>query len=418
MTTHINHTRRLHQQRIMNITEAIPQDQTDISFGAFAGEEFQRYAVGHHEIARAFGRRGIVLVHNDPNFEASIGNVYTLAVSGNRNQIYLANPNGSYNSCYDPLYGLRAGDVLDAIVPVPANSYVINDIQSLRSALNDYLHIMQWQFEKNSAPFGAYPYNLDLLIQLVSMPFPELERNVLAFLPSSLASMISTRLSAQDIQQRVYNAVHSFAQKLSLSLWKRRDASSHSRLSIISSVMNRDMISIYVPSSRSEILDYLSVELKALNDQNVPYLLVTSGISIHNSDSFSRLFLDDHLHVNYTTGILAEDLSTVIGDDSPSSKLASVFTQIQEMFVFECASTISASPFSEGIGQYYRRLQETSTSTQHAPFHFFASHGYATNQHEVQQAVINPEELINLGAGCLLYGKNYSVPVLVSYFTL
>ena len=52
------------------------------------------------------------------------------------------------------------------------------------------------------------------------------------------------------------------------------------------------------------------------------------------------------------------------------------------------------------------------------PFRIFSSHGHGMAQREVQQAVVNPEELTRLGDGCLLYGKNHPIPILIQHFTL
>ncbi len=416
--THITHTRLLRQIRQISVGDAVPQDNTDISFGIFGGEDFQRTQVGLHEIARCIGKKGVVLIHNDPNIEYSLSRIYSISAQRNNYVMYLANSNGSLNSSYDPLYGLRMADVVDVIAPLSPDTRIMTDVQSLRSTITDYLSIMQWQFSQNSSAFGDYPFNLNLLIELTAMPYTKLEQNVLAYLPSDLAGSISTRLSSPEAQQRAYNAVLSFAQILSKSLWTRSSAAAHTRLSIIRAVRERNLISIYVPGSSPGILDYLSAELKALNDMSIPYLLVSCGISIQNSTSFSRLFLDNHTQLNYTTGILAEDLTGVIGNDPSGSNLTDVFAQTQEMFIFECASVHSATPFSNGIGQYYRRVIETHSESSRAPFQIFSGRGYGHTEHETQQAVINPEELIRLGAGCLVYGKNYTIPVLVDFLTL
>ena len=83
-----------------------------------------------------------------------------------------------------------------------------------------------------------------------------------------------------------------------------------------------------------------------------------------------------------------------------------------------CSSTLAAAPFSAGIGQYYRQVTERHMDKHREPFRIFSSHGHGMAQREVQQAVVNPEELTRLGDGCLLYGKNHPIPILIQHFTL
>ena len=261
-------------------------------------------------------------------------------------------------------------------------------------------------------------YDLDLLLELTRMPYSDLERNVLAFLPQPLSGQLMGRLSQSGSQQKAFHAVRAFAQAMNKCLWTPRGFAGHTKLSIIQAVREKCLISIYVPGSRSEILDYLAVELQALNDQNAPYLLVTSGITLPNSPRFQSLFLQEHSAMNYATGILAEDLSSAVQTDASDRTQAALFGQLQELFVFACSSTLAAAPFSAGIGQYYRQVTERHMDKHREPFRIFSSHGHGMAQREVQQAVVNPEELTRLGDGCLLYGRNHPIPILIQHFTL
>ena len=122
--------------------------------------------------------------------------------------------------------------------------------------------------------------------------------------------------------------------------------------------------------------------------------------------------------MNYATGILAEDLSSAVQTDASDRTQAALFGQLQELFVFACSSTLAAAPSSAGIGQYYRQVTERHMDKHREPFRIFSSHGHGMAQREVQQAVVNPEELTRLGDGCLLYGKNHPIPILIQHFTL
>lgn len=427
---HINYFRNIHHIPRQSIREAIPQGYFNTSFAAFGGTKNQRDLVGLYQISRVIGHKGIVLIHNDPDFASRLGYVYEIDPSIQRRTnvptMYLANTNGSQNSFYDPFYGLSASNILDAIAPLPSDGRMPADVSLVRSILADYLEIMNFQYQNHKTVFGQYPYNLDLLYELTKMSFSELNRTVLSFLPRNRFDNLASRLSSAESQQKAFNAVRSFALSLNTCLWTRKGFSNHSKLSIISSVATRNLISIYVPGSRKEILDYLAIEFKALNDTNTPFLLVVSGISVNESSEFKKLFLNNHIALPYSTGILSDDLTGIVpasdgrnGQNfSNNVELSALFSQTQELFVFSCSSTLSATPFSESIGTYYRQVIEQHNEVHREPFRIFSSHGRGQAQREVQQAIINPEELTNLGDGCLIYGSNHPVPILVDHFIL
>lgn len=427
---HINYFRNINHIQKQSIREAIPQGYFNTSFAAFGGTKNQRDLVGLYQISRTIGHKGIVLIHNDPDFESRLGYIYEIDPSIQRRTniptMYLANANGSQNSFYDPLYGLSASNILNAIAPIPLDSRTLADVQLVRSILADYLEIMNYQYQNHKTVFGQSPYNLDLLYELTKMSYSELNRTVLSFLPHNMFDSLARRLSSAESQQKAFNAVRSFALSLNTSLWTRKGFSNHSKLSIISSVATRNLISIYVPGSRKEILDYLAIELKALNDTNRPYLLVTSGISVNESSEFKKLFLNNHTALPYSTGILSDDITGIVNTSADRNRqnfsnnveLSALFSQAQELFVFSCSSTLSAAPFSESIGTYYRQVIEQHNEVHREPFHIFSSHGRGQAQREVQQAIITPEELTNLGDGCLIYGSNHPVPILVDHFIL
>lgn len=421
---HINYYRNISHFNRYTIQEAIQQEYSNISFGAFEGTKQQRNMIGLYQISRCIGNKAIILIHNDPEFEASLSQLFsinqTLSNNNNNFRMYLANQHGSKDSYYDPLYGLSSGDILDAIAPIPKDSGTLSEVQALRSILADYLEIIQYRFAKDKTMFGEYPFNLDLLYELTKMSYSELKQRVLAYLPNTSFDSITRRLSAAEAQQKAYNAVRTFALNLNKCLWTNKGFLNHSKLSIVSAIESRSLISIYVPGSRKEILDYLAVELKAMNDRSRPYLLLTSGIAVSESDEFKKLFLNEHKALAYSTGVLSENLSGIIsmGNNSglSNAELSSFFSQTQDLFVFSCSSAVSAVPFSNGIGNYYRQVSEQHVDTHRESFHIFSAHGTGVTQREVQQAIINPEELTNLGDGCLIYGSNHPVPILVDHF--
>lgn len=415
---HINHIRTIKNISRMSAKEAFVD--TNQSFGIFCGVPFQRDQLLLNLLSDYCGKIGIVLLHNNLSFEAQLGEIYTLNPSlSNKNfRMILANQTEimqSITSYYDPLYGLSDNEILNAIVP--SNNYGVNsNIQQLRSILSDYLSIMRYQFTKTKSVFGNYPYNLDLLLELTSMSFDVLEYEVLAYLPVEIKHSITTRLSASGIQQMAYNAVNSFAHSISGILWTQRGFRNHTKTSIVSMVTSKNLLSINIPGTRPDVLDYIFYEFQHLAESSIPFLLVEYGININQSPKLKSIFLSDHSSSIYSTGIVSENTSNVISHDNPN-ELADLFDQIQEMFVFSCASTISAQPFSDGIGNYFRQVTDHHVDRHRQPFRIFSGHGNGDVQREMNQKIINPEELTNLGAGCLLYGKNHPIPVLINNFT-
>lgn len=419
---HINHIRNINHLARLAIADVINNSYPN-SFGAFCGRQAQRNLVGLHKISRVFGRIGIIILHNNPLFESQLGQIYELNHSlseKNSPHMFIANQVDSSKkiiSYYDPLYGLTQSAVLDILSPRTNSSSPLEN-NKLRSTISDYLSIMEHQFRKNPVPFGNYPYTLDLLYDLTSMPYNELQKRVISFLPDDLRAPISGRLSADGSQQNAYNAVLSFAQSINESLWTKRGFSNHTKLSIVDVGKSKQLISIYIPGSRSDVLEYIATELQQLNNLQVPYLVIENGINLNASAKLKSIFMTEHSAIPYFTGILAEDTSTIVDQSNNTNDLISLFSQVQEMFVFSCSSTLAAQPFSDGIGNYYRRVEDQHNDTRREPFHFFSSHGQGNVQRESTQRIVDPEELTVMANGCLLYGTNYPVPVLVDNFIL
>lgn len=427
---HINHIRMLDHMKRLSIEDAIDHS-FHTNFAAFCGSPYQRNRIGMYETSAFCGNIGIVLLHNDPQIDLTLQQIYELRPDLTRHssnfRMVIANQtnyNNSIESYYDPFYGLGETAILDALAPIRPDMRSTGEVQLLRSILSDYLSIMDYQFRKfsndrsNPSPFGDYPYNLDLLLELTRMPYQTLFNSVLKFLPSGLRDELAGRLSAEGSQSKAYYAVFSFASVLRSFLWTERGFAQHSRISIISEVRNRNLISIRIADPKADILDYIALELQQLNNAQTPYLLLESGIDLNNSPKLKRFFLADHGMLPYYTGILADNISSVISQNDNNSELSELFSQTQEIFVFSCSSIMAAQPFSDGIGNYYRQLEDQHTDYHHGPFQFFGSHSYGNVQREVAQRTINPEELTSLGTGCLLCGRNYPIPVLVDRFQI
>lgn len=416
---HIDHVRNIRHLSGMSVGKTL---RTPHNFAAFCGSRSVRDLLALQAISRFCGDMGVVLLHNDPLFEARLGQIYTLRPSLTTHptfEMILANRadgQGGIDAFYDPLYGLSDIEVLDVLLPAPAPG-ADPETGRLRALLSDYLKILALQFARNRAPFGDHPYNLDLLLDLVGMPFYVLEDRVLRHLPESFRRDVSGRLSAENACQTAYQAVLAFSQAMETFLWKYRGFAAHTRTSLIRAVENRQLISLYVPVPRDDVLDYLCAELQHLNRARKPYLLVENGLHIASTTQFKQLFLSEHGEGSYYTGILSEDTSGIVSANNAEPELAALFGQTREMYVFACPNALAAKPFSDALGSYYRQVTEHHTDLHRQPFHLFGSRGYGYVTREVPQKIVTPEELMNLGEGCLLCGKNYPTPVLIDRFT-
>lgn len=411
---HINYSRNVLYTRQQHLESLLPWGNLRASFAVFCGRPEQRRAAGMQGIRRCCGHMGIVVLQNDPLLARSVSCLRSQMPDFAQQcpwfRTYSVNPAGSRERYYDPLYGLSTVAVLDAIVPTDGGGYGATSALALRNYLSGYLEIMDVQFRRDPSPFGRFPYNLDLLLQLTEMSLYQLEQQVLQYLPQAVRERISALLSQDSAQQQSYAAVLAFAAEMGDFLWTHRGFGGHTRMSIVEAVRRRCVISVTVPSFRPAVLRYLYQELKTLKEARDEFLLVVSGVSLANNPELRRLFTDSHDSASYVTGILASDLSHVISDPG---ELAPFLAEHQEVLVFSCSSTQQASPFSDALGTYQRMVMEEHTDRRRQPFHIFSDHGYGSGIREVTEQNINPQELLSLGEGAVLCGSLYVPPVIV-----
>lgn len=410
---HIDHTRSVRTAGRVRLEEFLPWDAPGESFAAFCGSPGQRTAVGLRAIARCCGRFGVVLLHDDPAFESTLSTLGLRFPQLRQAPFHIrpANRSGDGGPYYDLLYGLPEEEVVRCVAPYRDGLSHAGQAE-VQARMLDYLSICAFRFRQDSAPFGDYPYNLDLLLDLAAMPYDRLDRAVLSHLPEPLRARLRGSLSAPGVQQRVYDTLTAFAVRVGGALWLRRGAQEHTGLSLISAVRRRDLISVRVPGSRSEVLDYLDLELQTLIRQQVPFLVVACGLTL-NGSALRERFLGEHGALRYATGLLAETVSGVLGDQNEG--MDRLLGQHHKVAVFACSSRGSAEPFSAAFGSYYRQVRETHSDHRREPFRLFSAHGSGTSLRETVERNIRGEELMGLGAGALLCGRDMDTPVLIRH---
>ena len=411
---HINYNRNVLYARQQRLENLLPWENLGASFAVLCGNSEQRRAAGLQGIRRCCGHKGIVVLQNDPLLAGAVSRLRNempeLAERCPWFRTYSVNPAGSQERYYDPLYGLSFSAVLDAIAPTDGSGYNLTSVLPLHNYLTGYLKIMEGEFRRDPTPFGRYPFSLDLLLQLTQMSPYQLKQKVLRYLPQTDRAQITALLSADGAQQQAFAAVQAFATEMEDSLWTFRGFGGHTRVSIVEAVRQRCVISVTIPSSRPSVLRYIYQELKTLKEAQDDFLLVVSGVPLANSPELRHLFIDPHEAADYSTGVLASDLSHVIMDQS---EVAPFLAEHHEVLIFSCASSQQAAPFSDALGTYQRMVMEEHTDRRRQPFHIFSDHGYGTGVREVTEHNINVQELLSLNEGAVLCGSLYIAPIII-----
>ncbi len=405
---HIPYTRQAIISHRATLQSVIPQNLELNNFAIFCGTLQQRLHTAVHSISRYVGELGIVVIHDTNGLNARLSG---LSSANGQNVQFRADT----GKVYDPLYGLSADAIVNLLAPMDPLNPLSHGVSALRSGILCYLKIMEYNFSKNSGPFGKYPYNLDLLLQLCEMPFEALDNTVLNFIPYNIAAPIRTVLDAPDMQQSVLACVQNLASTMSEYMWQNNGFENHTGISIIDSITSRGIISVRVPHSHAGILNYIDSELKILEKNNIPFLLVNCGVDISQNPAMQSWFLNDHEGKRYYTAIISDSISSITDSDAHTSKL---FSQYQQIIIFNCSGKSQAEPFSAQFGEYYRLETEFTTGTVRAPFRIFSSRQRSVAERYITERNIKVEDLIDLNTGILLCGKVYPLPNIINHFNL
>ncbi len=407
---HVNFARFASSRREVRLDDVMPFDGDASSFAAFCGTADQRRRVALRGIRRSCGRMGVVVLQNDPRLASEVGSLRDepglAAGAAPGFRVYSMNPAGSAEHYYDPLYGLSTAAALDVLVP---QDMPVAEAHILRSYLSAYLHIMEAQFRMHPAAFGAYPYNLDLLIDLTEMSPRRLETDVIARMDARVAAPARTLLSQEDAQQRAYAAVRAFASEAETYLWTRRGFARHTRASVSAAVRNGCVASVALPTANASVFRCLYQELRSLIEERCPFLLVVSDVALDEAPDLRRLITAPHESACYVTGVTEPDVLHVAADDS---EVGALLAQHDDVLIFRCASTQQAEPFSRAFGTYRRIVTDRQQNTYRQPFGIFSSHGAGSTRREVQERNVNAEELMGLDDGAVLCGSAHGRPVL------
>ena len=404
---HINYARRVHSRRNYSMRDFLSNQAPADSFAAFGGSQAERESAALYGIARACGHRGVVILHDDPHFDARLSELRDLN-SGNY-QVYSANRPGAY--IYDPLYGMDEAAVLDAVFYYESASTAVPVLMQQQEAVRDYLRIMEIQFRTTPAPFGESAYNLDLLQQLTRMPYSELDARVLAYLPANMAVDIRGRLSAPNVQQSAWNAVANFASLMQGAMWTpHAQWQQHSRRSIASTVQQGQVISLRLPGSDARLLRMAAADLESLLRAGRSFLLVCYGLRVQGCPAMENLLFNNR--ANCSVGVVAQSLSAV----STLDRAQPILENYNQVVVFQCRSAIEAETFSAALGSYYRVIHPEQRGRQRPAFRLIPMLSHNRTHQESVVRNVRPEDLMS--GRTLLCGRRQPIATLVDRMEL
>lgn len=395
---HINYSRNVRIAHRYSLNDFVRDGDANSTFSVFGGNSAQRSAVICRGIARIAGQRGVAILHDDPELDRMLPELARMVPRAQ--SVIAANRIGQYS--YDPLYRMSRADILDMLIPYDGTSASAAALIQIRSIIQDYLSIMEWMYAQNSAPFGASPYNLDLLVMLTSWPYSELASRALGLMNVPGAENLRARLSAQGSQQIAWQAVINFAQKMEQHLWQPTDSwGGHTRTSLYSAAEARSVISIRVSGSDPELMRLLGVEINAVIRAGIPLTLAVSGLMLGANQGILQI-LSREPGPNFTS-IIASATAEAAAPDHIG--LDTLLARQDQVIVFPVSDINEARHFAELAGGYYRRRS-------------FINRGldFQRDMHynETETLNIRPEELIS--GKTLLLGRRYRPPVLCNSF--
>ncbi len=385
--------KNINQVGSTNAAKWIPDSEIGTSLAVFGGNEAQRMRVVGQGIARCFGQMGIVIVHNNWNLENMLKdfkNQYVFqAERYPQTPVCFVN---SENPCYEPLYGLNSSRVIDAVYPRDARESSANMQQHIcAAALMKYIKILEY---KN------VPVDLDNLLYLSNMELEVLEQRELGNVPVGMRDDILISLSQDNILRQVRADINYFAAQMDDRIWSGQRPASN--ISIIEAVKNRAMLSVKVPSNSVAIMDYLSVEINALLDSGLQFLLVVDSVNFQNSTIKNSIVIAPS---QISIILSAKDIQEI--DTAGTSSGIGILNKMSKIILFQCANAIAAKQYSELIGNYLRQFENYNYSEGKGLLDILIGHGEGRGKGVSEQlyARIGPEELVRLGDGAVLINQ-------------
>lgn len=149
-------------------------------------------------------------------------------------------------------------------------------------------------------------------------------------------------------------------------------------------------------------MDYLSVEINALLDSGLQFLLVVDSVNFQNSAIKNSIVIAPS---QISIILSAKDIQEI--DTAGTSSGIGILNKMSKIILFQCANAIAAKQYSELIGNYLRQFENYNYSEGKGLLDILIGHGEGRGKGVSEQlyARIGPEELVRLGDGAVLINQ-------------
>jgi len=357
-----------------------------------------RHDVILQSIANCYGYEGIVVLHNNDelvrdikNFSGKYPDVYEECRGVGQCHVGVTNP------VYEPLFGMSAERIVEAIYPeIDRNSPSYMQQHTCGEVLRNYLRILELQ---------GVPYDLDELIYLVNLDINELRSAELRDIDEGEARRITGALQrGNSTYLQVRDDINAFANKLSGRIWKKKNWDEESTdVSIITSVREKSILTIKIPNAPA-VLNYISSEIDELVDNNENFLLVIDSIAVAGTLLEEKLLSSN---MPFSTLISSDRVHAVFNNDE--SKMSQSLGLMDGIVIMNCRNATDAKVYSEAAGQYMREFVSSNRGSARQDFSIFAS-SFNEGKTRSEQLFdrITPVEFTKLGSGAVIMDQRNS----------
>ena len=394
-------------------------------FAVFCGDRAKRSSVFADAVMRNFGKRGVVVIHSDNEWNDEINSriIGFNRLSGKRlNAYYIGSSyTGGKVSEYDPLYGLNANYASKAIIYANKGTN-----KALASDINDYLDVLFESFTMNNNGFGEAPYNLPMLIGITNLNSALLRTTVLSRLntgQNGARDARNERLNRDDVHTNVHEAVVTFSQSISdlyyvpEELNVRGQGCSHSCISVASVMKEKGIINIHLPNNNEDVLNYIAHELEYLNTQYCEYCIAIHNVSIADSEKMKKIVYGPQ--TNYSVGLSEPTIKYVVESFCINKDGSNNFPLIPKIAILQCPRDDIALPFAMMTGEYDRHFNERTETRERGRLFHSLHDSIGTSDRIGKQYNVTTADFIKLGysGAVLLDADNPQVITEVKNFT-
>ena len=380
----------IEQYRTVFIEQWLPDQNYEESYGVFGGNEDQRNLIVEQGIARAFGKMGIIVLHNNDSLENDLKHILNCYPDLER---YYANTPMAFvnyeHRDYMPLLGMDENRAAEVIYPQGTSQspmYLQQHIYA--SALRSYLKLLRYC----KVPITISNLQKICRIDLNNFQMPD-------GIPEVEAKEILANLSQDQVMNQVRADVDGFASQLRSRIWGGQE---NTGVSILTAIQNKALLSIQLPTFNETVMNYLAAELNQVLESGMPCLLVIDSVNVENSE-MRRLMVNPGGRLSMIlSGNTVQELCSVTNLGNELS------VRFRKLILLQCANAGVAMQYSELIGNYMKKVITQTENTNKGVFELFGSRGRGTAITEQQYARIRPEELTNLRNGAVLIDQENS----------